>query len=440
MAEEEEKPAVVMDVGSANLRAGFSGDLKVYEPSVVGRPIYRGVCNFGDMVMKGKGVEAYYGADAELKRGILFCAHPVVGGLVQEAVDLSSAHRPGLRHPTIPGSELTGWELLEMLCAHTLGESRLRVAPGERPTMLVEPPFTPKAAREKKAEIFFETLKACIRLAVISPGAPPPLPLSQLRIALVPCPYQVPAFQLKDSAALTCYSIGRVTGCVLSVGAGVSQVNGVYEGYVVPHVMKRTDLAGYSLTERMAKLLGEAGYFFTTTMERAAVQDIKEKLSFVAEDYADELRKVDSNADLQQEYELPDGQVLKVGAARFQCPELLFQPALGGKETDGVHTMLYKSIRQAGDFHFQQDLFANITCEGGSTMFRGFAGRLTSEISKLAPAATKIDVVAPAGKDRLHAPWIGGSILTGLSTMHQMWIEKAEYDDAGPQIVHRKLA
>ena len=141
---------------------------------------------------------------------------------------------------------------------------------------------------------------------MISPGAPPPLPLSQLRIALVPCPYQVPAFQLKDSAALTCYSIGRVTGCVLSVGAGVSQVNGVYEGYVVPHVMKRTDLAGYSLTKWMtAKLLGEAGYI--TKGERAALQDLKEKLSFVAEDYADELRKVDSNADLQQEYELPDG-------------------------------------------------------------------------------------------------------------------------------------
>ena len=34
--------------------------------------------------------------------------------------------------------------------------------------------------------------------------------------------------------------------------------------------------------------------------------------------------------------------------------------------------------------------------------------------------------------------WIGGSILSSLSTFQQMWISKNEYDEAGPSIVHRK--
>ncbi|KAI4341276.1 hypothetical protein MLD38_026016 [Melastoma candidum] len=32
----------------------------------------------------------------------------------------------------------------------------------------------------------------------------------------------------------------------------------------------------------------------------------------------------------------------------------------------------------------------------------------------------------------------GGSILASLSTFQQMWIAKAEYDESGPSIVHRK--
>ncbi|KAA8518899.1 hypothetical protein F0562_016327 [Nyssa sinensis] len=37
-----------------------------------------------------------------------------------------------------------------------------------------------------------------------------------------------------------------------------------------------------------------------------------------------------------------------------------------------------------------------------------------------------------------YSVWIGGSILASLSTFQQMWIAKAEYDESGPSIVHRK--
>ena len=34
--------------------------------------------------------------------------------------------------------------------------------------------------------------------------------------------------------------------------------------------------------------------------------------------------------------------------------------------------------------------------------------------------------------------WFVRSILASLSTFQQMWISKAEYDESGPSIVHRK--
>ncbi len=53
----------------------------------------------------------------------------------------------------------------------------------------------------------------------------------------------------------------------------------------------------------------------------------------------------------------------------------------------------------------------------------------------LAPAGVKVKVIAPP--ERKYSVWIGGSILASLSTFQQMWITKEEYDEAGPQIVHR---
>jgi actin-related protein len=69
-------------------------------------------------------------------------------------------------------------------------------------------------------------------------------------------------------------------------------------------------------------------------------------------------------------------------------------------------------------------------------MFPGIADRMQKEMTSLAPSAMKIRVVAPL--ERKYAVWIGGSILSSLSTFQTMWISKQEYDESGPSIVHRK--
>ena len=69
-------------------------------------------------------------------------------------------------------------------------------------------------------------------------------------------------------------------------------------------------------------------------------------------------------------------------------------------------------------------------------MFPGIGERLTKELTVRAPATMKIKVVAPP--ERKYSVWIGGSVLASLSTFQQMWISKDEYDESGPNIVHRK--
>eukprot|EP01070_Trichotokara_eunicae_P009333 Trichotokara_eunicae@DN6049_c0_g1_i10.p2 len=103
----------------------------------------------------------------------------------------------------------------------------------------------------------------------------------------------------------------------------------------------------------------------------------------------------------------------------------------------GIHKITYDSIIGC-DMDVRKELYENIVLSGGTTMYEGIAERMTKEVSELAPSSMQIKVIAPP--ERKFSVWIGGSILSSLSTFQSQWITREEFDEAGPTIVHRKCA
>ncbi|MHA1770827.1 MAG: rod shape-determining protein [Candidatus Thorarchaeota archaeon] len=377
MAEDEflgAKP-IVIDNGTGLSKNGYAGEDQPRSvwPTLIGYPRYESIMTDVDHYTR----DYYIGEEAINLRGVLRLVYPISHGVIDD------------------------WDAIEKIWSYTFYND-LKVDPSESPVLLTEAPYNPRENRERMASVMFET-------------------------------FGVPAVYVATQAVMSLYASGRTTGLVVDSGDGVTHIVPIYEGFVITHAVRRIDLAGRDITEYLRRLLRQRGYSFVSGAEKEIVRDIKEKLCYVAKDPEQE-RIVADSAGVDKQYMLPDGETITVGAERFQAPELFFNPSAIGLDTIPLDEHIVESIK-ACDVDLRRDLYANIVLSGGSTMFDGLKERLLNEISELVPENVEVRIIAPP--ERQYSVWIGGSIVASLKTFQKMWVSRKEFEEAGPEVIHR---
>ena len=328
---------IVMDVGSHQLRLGFAGS---ENPELV-MPCLVGTPKHPRVMLQSS--EDFIGASALQNRGLLKLESPVDRGVVQN------------------------WPAMEKLLAMSF--QKLGAKRDENPVLVTEPVLNPRRHRERLAESLFET-------------------------------FQVPALYVSLQPPLALYASGRTSGLVLDVGEGLTQAMPVYNGFMMPHAVVRSDLAGKDVTEALLFQLRRSGLSLVTTAERQIAREIKDATCFVS------LNSAKDDVAANQPYRLPDGRIVDMSFERHRATEVLFNPLTMGMEVRAVHEALTDAIFKS-DVDLRRDLLGSIVLAGGSTLTPGFAERLVFEVKQIAARHVRMGGPALPGDEGQLASFFG---------------------------------
>lgn len=380
---------IVCDNGTGFVKAGFAGanfPTSIF-PSLVGRPVLRYEEKMIDNIELK---DIMVGDEASRLRAYLQITYPLENGIVRN------------------------WDDACALWDYTFHE-KLKVNPEECKIMLTEPPMNPKQNREKMVETMFEK-------------------------------YGFSGVYISIQAVLVMYAQGLLTGVVVDSGDGVTHIVPVYEGYSLPNLTKRLDVAGRDITRYLIRLLQLRGYAFNRTADFETVRQIKEKLCYVGYDLQLEKQLALETTVLVEPYTLPDGRVIKVGAERFEAAEALFQPRLVDVEQDGMAEMLFKTINQA-DIDLRAEFYNHIVLSGGSSMYPGLPSRLEKDIRQLYGERVAKGNQAQIAKFRCriedpprrkHMVFLGGAVLSEImKDKTAFWMNKSEWQEMGTNVLRK---
>ena len=379
--------AIVIDNGSYSCKAGFSEDdmPRVEIPTVLGKPSSLGEEENDDKDDEDLNqLDIFVGEEAISKGGILDLKYPIKRGKIED------------------------FDTMKKLWNHIFYNELLAEAKSH-PVIVSESPFAPYEDKLKMAEVLFEELN-------------------------------VENLYMTNTSTLALYANGRTTGIVVDVGYEMTSCVPIYEGFVLNHAVTKIEMGGYHLTQFMANLINEnleEDKRFINTNQISMINELKEKVCVVAEDYDSEYKRLQDNK-VVEKYIFPENnKEILYSSEKFRCPEMLFQPNFFGTDSSGIHELCFKSINKC-NADIVRDLFLNTVLCGGSTLFLKIQPRFQKELQSLAPTGKHVYVIAPP--ERKFSAWLGGSILASLNHFKQaMFVSKKDYNDMGADVVYNKF-
>ena len=376
---------IIIDNGTSTIKAGYSEDdmPRAVIPTVLGKPTNTNmVVQEENDESKNNQLDIFVGEEALNKGGILQLSRPIVKG------------------------EITEYDTMKQIWGHIF-DNELLTDLNVYPVIVTEAPFATYENKRKMAEILFDELN-------------------------------VESLYITNTSSLALYANGKTTGTVVDIGYQTNSFVPIYEGFVLNHAVTKVDTGGKDLTDFFCHILSQRkdNPQFVNEGEKSMINDLKEKMCEVAEDYDSQIKKC-LDSQIVEEYELPDGTKVHYGPEKYQCPELLFQPQFYQRDHSGLHEQTFKSIKRC-DEDIEKDLFQNVVLCGGSSLFLKIRKKFEKELQSLAPTGKTVKVIAPP--ERKFSSWLGGAILSSLGSFKEtMFVLKGEWNETGNSIIYDKF-
>ena len=358
---------------------------------------------------------------------------------INQVKDISSLN---LRRPVDRGY-VVNWDLQRDILDHVF-KKVLKINPRNCHLVITEAPFNLPALAAEQDECIFE--KFGFKSVLICPPS-----LLVLTYHLAKRPRSDPCVSAR---------------CGVVVDAGFSFVHAtpVFDGRVLRNGIRRVNLGGKALTNYLKEMVSYRQWNMMD--EYVLMDDVKEKLCYVAGSAADELKRAKvrgASNEVNREYVLPDGvhvlrgyvkegpardpdaessdddddddgggkrrrkklgggakwrqaaagagfveQCLRMGNERFMVPEALFHPADIGLNQAGVAEVVTQAVRSVAT-DLRAMMYANVIVAGGCAAFPGFKERFEAELRPLVPTdeALTVEVSTSPTLDA----WRGGSVV-----------------------------
>ncbi|ODV82979.1 hypothetical protein CANARDRAFT_107451 [[Candida] arabinofermentans NRRL YB-2248] len=229
--------------------------------------------------------------------------------------------------------------------------------------------------------------------------------------------------------------------------------------------IKKMNIGGKFLNGYLREVISFRHY--NVMDELLLVNDIKEKVCYISDDYDLSLKKIKEIKEkktpkdsMSLNYILPDhkdsnygytltneqlsnlnymdSQILKLSDERFSIPEVLFQPQLSGVYKSGIVKTIQESLNNIPDL-LKPLLCANVACIGGNFNIPGFKERLTQELNKVIPINDEIKIFDNGNLDNSEIGWFAAKSFFNKNGFEKVCITKKEYDEFGPEYTQEKF-
>ncbi|KAG0351647.1 general RNA polymerase II transcription factor [Podila minutissima] len=339
------------------------------------------------------------------------------GGALTEAQQQYPESELAIASPIEQGI-VKDWAAMEALWRHVLfRELGIKRSRNASPVLMVVPTDWTKEEHERITQIFFEN-------------------------------FNVPGLYLAEEPLMILYGCATVTGLIIDIGHNSTEITPIIDTQIQRNAIQTILLAGADIDAYFLQQLRQDAQLvreYGEPMDLEFARHLKE--SGVCQALAKDEKG--ANARAHAEY---NGKRFTVGSVRYKAVDPLFNPDLVGKRVlniiDAIHAALYGIKPEK-----RQALWESIIVTGGSCQIAGLQNRIQSAIEDSLTVSEnfgefqvrevkflKVPDYFPSLKDSIvHAGFLGSEIVAKLIFPDpRNYINKVDYNESGPSVVHTK--